>query len=350
MMAAWRKRLENTFIVPRQSAQGLHLDPLEHAPPNPQEWTADQQSAWLSSEMNLFRECLGIPGLDVRDSVLDDLSQYHRLPPDECKLRCLHWEQWSVREWRENDRSTREGLQSFYDSVQSWSFDLLWYAYLQSTGYGFPASVIAARFARHNRVVGAHLDFGSGVGVTAQLFSRLGYSSTLADVSKPLLDFASWRLARHGDRTEFLLLTSTTLPSEAYDIVTAVDTLVHVPDFDETVRDLHRGIRPGGWLLTNFDVRKKDADETAWHLYHSAIMLEDRLERVGFVRKATLGGVLQCYQRVDSNNISFRVRSLGKKAMLPFRLLSESARRVRWPTPRRLLRVVSLGWKHQQAP
>jgi hypothetical protein len=338
LMAAWYERLKRAFIIPLPSTQGLHLDPVEHAPPNPQNWTVDQRVAWFGSEMDLFRDCLRIGDLDVRESVLDDLSKFYRLPPEECKFRCLHWEEWSVREWREADRSTREGLQAFYDSVESWSFDLLWYAYLQSCGYGFLASVVAARFATENCVRGTHLDFGSGVGVTAQLFSRLGFTSTLADVSKPLLDFACWRLARHGDRADSVLLTSANLPPDAYDIVTAIDTLVHVPDIDATARDLHRVIRSGGWLLTNFDVREPGPDENAWHLYHNAIMLEHRLERVGFVRKSTLGGMLHCYKRVDPNEFAFRARTLRDKILLPARLCAASLSRVRWPTARRTTR------------
>jgi SAM-dependent methyltransferase len=348
LAATWCKRIQSSLIVPQPSAQGTHLDPIEHLPPNPQDWTEDQKAAWGSSEMALFRDCVRNVGFDERESVLDDLSKYYDLSPEDCRLRCLHWEEWSVREWCQNNRSTREGLQAFYDSVQSWSFDLLWYTYLQCCGYGFPASVMAARFARHNRVVGTHLDFGSGVGVTAQLFSRLGYSSTLADVSKPLLDFACWRLARHGDRANFLLLTSNNLPTDAFDIVTAVDTMVHVPDFDETVRNLHRVIRPGGWLVTNFDVRKKGPDETAWHLYHNAVMLEHRLERVGFVRRATLGGILHCYRRVNATGLSFRARALRDRAVLPLRLLAASMSRMRWPTPRRLQSVIARGRKQPQ--
>ena len=193
-----------------------------------------------------------------------------------------------------------------------------------------------------------HLDFGSGVGVTTQLFLRLGFASTLADVSKPLLDFACWRLARRGDRAEHLLLTSTNLPTDAYDIVTALDTLAHVPDFDATARDLHRIIRPSGWLLANFDVRKQGVAETAWHLYDNAIKLEHRLLRVGFARKATLGGV-GCYQRVEPNLIAFRARALRDKTLLPFRLFAAYCGRVLWPTPRRVVRLISRVLGRQKA-
>jgi 2-polyprenyl-3-methyl-5-hydroxy-6-metoxy-1,4-benzoquinol methylase len=340
-MTAWRERLERLLIVPQQSAQGLHIDPIEHPPPDPKSWPEDWRAAWFSSEMQQFRDCLRNADFDVRGSVLDDLSRYYRLPPEECRLRCLHWEEWSVREWRQRDRTTRDGLQAFYNSIQSWSFDLMWYAYLQACGYGSPASVIAVRFALQHCIGRTHLDFGSGIGATAQLFSRLNFTSTLADVSKPLLDFACWRLARHGDGAKPLLLTSGNLPTATYDIVTAIDTLVHVPDFGATAHDLHRSLRPGGWLLTNFDVRKKGANETAWHLYNNAIVLQNRLERVGFVRSAILGGILDCYQRVDPQDIAFRRRARRDKALLYFRVLAAPSRRIRWPTPRRIMRGIS---------
>jgi SAM-dependent methyltransferase len=339
-LAAWADRIRRALVIPKQSAQGRHIDPVREGAPDLTPWPQEQRAAYLSAEMEKFRECLRMPGKDIRDSILDDLAAYYSLPVDECLRRCVHWEEWSVREWRAGDRTTRDGLQAFYDSVQSWSFDLIWYAYLQASGYGFPASVIAARFALEHCPRGNHLDFGSGVGVTSQLFARLGLSSTLADVSKPLLGFASWRLDRHGDRATALNLTANQLPSDAFDIVTAVDTLVHVPDFDATARDLHRAMRADGWLLTNFDVREKGPEENAWHLYHNAMQLEHRLENAGFVRRMTLAQTL-CYQRVDNNTVGFRIQTLGRRGSLPFRLLAASSRRIRWPTPRRLARVIS---------
>jgi len=291
--------------------------------------------------MELFRDCLRIDGLDVRACVLDDLSRYYHFPPEECRSRCLHWEELSVNEWRSADRSTPEGLQDFYNSIESWSFDLLWYAYLQSCGFGFPSSVVAARWALQKCPGGNHLDFGSGVGVTGQLFGRLGFTSTGADVSRPLLEFARWRVQRHGDSATFLDLTSQTLPSAHFDIVTATDSLVHVPDFDATARQLHQAIKPGGWLMTNFDVRPKGADESAWHLYDNALDLEYRLRRAGFVRRAKLGGIMLCYERVEPNGAIHQIRTIRDKAVLkgPASNLIAMRDRIRWPTPRRFARL-----------
>jgi len=227
--------------------------------------------------------------------------------------------------------------------VQSWSFDLLWYAYLQACGFGVPASVMAARFAREKCPGGSHLDFGSGVGVTSQLFARLGFETTSADVSRTLLEFAQWRHNRHGDRVNAHNLEAGTLPTGHYDVVTAIDSLAHVPDFDATARELHRIIRPGGWLLADFDVRKQGPDESAWHLYENELDLEYRQQRVGFVRRGKLGGVLLCYQRVDPGSIAHRVRTIRDGIILqpPVGAITAACRRVRWPTPGRVRRLAS---------
>jgi SAM-dependent methyltransferase len=239
--------------------------------------------------------------------------------------RCLHWEDWSVEEWAAADRSTPEGIQDFYQSVQSWAFDLMWYAYLQTTGDGYPASVIAARFARDIGTGRDHLDFGSGTGTTAQLFSRLGFRTTMADISEPLLTYAAWRLERHGDQASRILLTSNELPADAYDVITALDTLVHVTDFDATARDLRRAIRDGGYLLANFDVRK-EAHGSQWHLYHDVHDVEHRLRAAGFVRTHSFAGITNCYRAVDPTRPGFKLAIAADAAVLPVKRGRDRAR------------------------
>jgi SAM-dependent methyltransferase len=338
----FKDRLIRAFIAPKGVAsQGKHLDPAELPPPDVLVWPREQRAAWGSPEMDVFRSCLRIGSMDERSSVLDDLSKFHSLSPQECLERCLHWERWSVSEWKSGDRTTTDGLQAFYDSVQSWSFDLSWYAYNQAMGFGYPASVLAVKFAREHVPGGAHLDFGSGVGVTSQLFRRFGFSSTLGDVSKPLLDFASFRHERRGERIPLLNLAASPMPDAAYDIVTAVDTLVHVPVFSETVRALHRAIRPGGWLLANFDVRLP-AEESAWHLHNDDLRLHYELHQGGFVRMKTLAGATYCYQRVEPGGVLHRAATFRQELLMtpPARAVTTTARRIRWPTPLRVARAL----------
>lgn len=335
------KAIRNVVLVSQQKKQGRHIDPLDVGAADISEWPEDRQAAWSSPEMEIFRNCLRRGDHDIRRSILSELSEFYGYPTGDCYERCMEWEAWSVREWCARERRSREGLQDFYDTVQSWSFDLLWYTYLQSEGYGYPASVFAVRFAQEKCPGGCHLDFGSGIGITSQVFARCGFPTTSADVSKPLLAFASWRLDQHGDKAERVNLTSTKLGTATFDIVTAVDTLVHVPDFDETVRELHRVIRPGGWLLTNFDVRDSDSLESAHHIHNNFISLEHRMEEGGFRRVDTIAGVTQVYQRVDPNTREFRLRLLRLRMLLPFKKAAALSSRLRWPTPRRIRSLIS---------
>ncbi len=164
-----------------------------------------------------------------------------------------------------------------------------------------------ARYAQDVTKGRDYLDFGSGTGTTAQLFARLGFRTTMADISTSLLDYASWRMERHGDQVTRIDLGTEQLPTNAYDFITALDTLVHVPDFDATAHDLRRVIRPGGYLLANFDVRAKDDYGSLWHLHNDIHVVDHRLRAAGFVRTHTLADLTRCYVAVDPTRLSFKL-------------------------------------------
>ena len=80
------------------------------------------REALTSPEMAAYRAGLMLPGqASIRASILNDLSTYYHLEPDECVRRCRNWEQWSVDEWRARPRDGGEGLRDFYNTTQSWS-------------------------------------------------------------------------------------------------------------------------------------------------------------------------------------------------------------------------------------
>jgi 2-polyprenyl-3-methyl-5-hydroxy-6-metoxy-1,4-benzoquinol methylase len=218
-------------------------------------------------------------GGPVRDGVLGDLAEYHQLTADQVVHRCLHWEDESVAEWRAS-AGTAGGLTEFYNSVTSWSFDLLWFAYLQTVGFAYPNHVVVADRLAPPRAGARVLDFGSGVGVTAQLFGTLGYEVTLADVSAPLLAFARWRLERRGVKASYVHLPAE-LPPDSYDLITALDTFAHVPDPARAARELHQATRPGGYLVANFDVRRR-SERNAWHLHEDDLPLRWAIEQSGY--------------------------------------------------------------------
>jgi len=311
-----RRAAGRLFPSPPVLQQGPHPDPLDPAtpPPDPREWPAARQEAFASAEMEMFRASLRLPGIsDVRAAVLDDLSTYSGLPVEECVERCRNWESWSVKEWSAADRSSKDGMTDFYRTVQSWAFDLLWFAYLQAEGYGLPTSVLALQAIGARDHGPAHLDFGSGAGVTSQVFARAGYQTTLADISTSLLDFARFRLSRRGQAARFIDLGDEELGTGRYDVITALDTLTHIPDLADVVAGLHTALRPGGWLITNFDVRPP-SPENAWHLYDDDLNLRAILHRAGFVPSGRLGdasssfGEYLVYRRADPSAAAQRLR------------------------------------------
>ena len=308
---------DDVTAVDMHLKQGEHIDPLApgYVPPDPSEMADAWKAALVSREHRLYRQALLLPGItDPRAAVLDDLSAYYQLDPAECVERCINWEAWSVREWSEADRSTPEGMRAFYNSTKSWSFDLVWYAYLQAVGAMYPGAVIASRALLPPTQAPRCLDFGSGAGDLAQLLTVLGYSVDLADVSRTLLNFARWRLERRGQAAGYLDLNDTSLPEGEYDAVLAKDVLVHVPDFEATVRDLHRALRSGGLLIASFDTRPP-SPENAWHLYSDDMQLRHTLQDVGFEQVGSMDGHLFVYQQVEADSPAHLIRK-GRNAVM----------------------------------
>jgi SAM-dependent methyltransferase len=334
---SWATRISAQLLSAPVLVQGLHPDPLDPTTPRPdfRSWSTAQRDAFNSQEMEWFRASLRLPGVaDLRAAALDDLSSYSGLTPDECVERCRNWESWSVEEWFAADRSDIDGLTDFYRTTESWAFDLLWYSYLQAVGYAYPSSVLALRATAGQGNGQAHLDFGSGVGVTSQLFAKAGYETTLADVSTSLLDFARYRISRRGEAARFIDLNNEKLEPGRYDVITALDTLTHIPDLAEVVASLHGALRPGGWLITNFDVRPP-SPENAPFLYEDDLDLRATLHRAGFVPTGRFGWFV-AYRRADPSDKSQQLRVLFDRLVLTSR-----ARRVLRRQRRRLAAALS---------
>lgn len=321
----WHAMHESTL----QGEQGTYSDPVDLPPVDSDQWGRDEREAFTSPEMDTFRESLRHSGLSVRDSLLDDLASFHGITPDAARDACLHWEQKSVEEWSHTGASTSDaGRIEFYRTTQSWSFDLTWWAYLQAECRADPSNVLALRYLQQYAPGRRHLDFGSGIGVTSQLFSRSGWTSTSADLSSTLLDYARHRHARRADDIAYIDLLTDRLPAGSYDAITAIDTLAHVPDVYDTCRRLHESLVAGGILVANFDIRSP-APETAWHLYSDELRPLYDLRRAGFSPIASVGYGMVAYRKVRNHGAGHALRLVRDWVLLvsPPRRLARSASR-----------------------
>lgn len=352
-------KLKLIMLRENTAGQGRHVDPHDPAALSKHSigWTKERTAAYQSAEMDAFREGLYAPGgRGARAGVLDDLVTFHHIEEAEAVQRCLDWEGASVAEWERQPRDSRSAIAEFYSSVESWSFDLLWYAYLQAAGFGYPQPVIIARHLTAEQRSGNLLDFGSGVGAGAQLFDGLGFTVDLADVSKPLLEFAQFRLDRRGMRARYLDLTTASLPQAHYDVVVAIDTLVLVPDIAQTARDLHAAIKEGGLLFAHYDVRRAGR-ANAWHLYDDDLPMRYAVERAGFAPVGLIDNTIWIYRRQSTAPPRRRIRTLWSWLRLasPPAKLARRARRgaahLAMVTARRLLQASARrAARSEQAP
>jgi 2-polyprenyl-3-methyl-5-hydroxy-6-metoxy-1,4-benzoquinol methylase len=289
---------------------GLHADPDAPGaqPPDPSARTRLLQATADGAAFATFGHALRLDGSTARAGVIADLGEYYDLTDDEVVRRCVHWEEWSTEEWQAGERATDDQIAEFYRTTRSWSFDLLWFAYLQAEMYAYPVSAaLATVLAESGSGGGRHLDFGSGVGVTSQMFGRLGYESEMADIATSMLDFASFRHRRRDEAVRAIDLNHESLPTARYDVVTAIDTLVHIPDVERVLRRLHAAIVPGGRLFANFAVRPR-TPENAQFLYDDELPLRRLIHRVGFQQVRRLDGMIDEYERVEPSGWAHAVR------------------------------------------
>jgi len=111
--------------------------------------------------------------------------------------------------------------------------------------------------------------------------------------------------------------------------ITALDTLAHVPDLADVVAGIHGALRPGGRLVTNFDVRPP-SPENAWHLYEDDLDLRATVHRAGFVPSGRFGDFV-VYRRVDPTEAAQRLRVRFDQLVLtsrPRRAIRRQSRRL----------------------
>lgn len=235
-------------------------------------------AATLRARRDIWAEALASPGCaELRRGLVAELAAYLGQPEALVEARCRGGAAELARAWAEAAPARPAQIAAFYRGADAYLYDLTWWHALADDESAL-AQVEALEVAQAHHARAA-LDFGSGIGSLGLLLARHGVEVTLAEVNPRLQDYARWRFARRGCAATFLDGGAETLPAAAFDFVSAVDVLEHLPNPAATLARLAAALRPGGTLFVHLPGAADAAHPM--HLWHRPATLFGRLGAAG---------------------------------------------------------------------
>lgn len=95
------------------------------------------------------------------------------------------------------------------------------------------------------------VDIGCGAGTQCRMWAILGHHVKGIDINQPLIDLAKERAAKEGLNIDFSVASATELPllDNSADVCLVPELLEHVQDWQSSIREFARILRPGGVLF-----------------------------------------------------------------------------------------------------
>ena len=236
----------------------------------------------LTEYRRIWEHGLILPGHDgLSESLLAELGNYTQCPDAaEVRRRCEQAVANLKREWEDKVRpEDRQSIEQFYDDTPAMLHELMWWHTLVDDLSPL-AYVLALRFAQQHGCK-SYLDFGAGVGAGALLFAGHGIQTSLADISSSLLRFSAWRLALRKLPARYIDLKRSHLPSDSFDMITAMDVFEHLSDPLEAVEKLWNALKTGGFLYGR--ISAEDDENRPQHIVHDFEPTFERMRALGLV-------------------------------------------------------------------
>lgn len=111
-------------------------------------------------------------------------------------------------------------------------------------GYPLLSNLIDYRSLKGKKV----LDIAVGTGWSTEQFVRTGAEVTAIDLTPAAVELTKKRLELYGLGAQVLVADAQNLPfpDASFDFVLAFGCLMHMPDTERAIREIHRVLRPGG--------------------------------------------------------------------------------------------------------
>lgn len=241
-----------------------------------------EQERLLSEYRSLWKQALILDGQEsLQDSLCSELALYSGCGDlAEIRRRCTCALSDVKGEWQGTvDCRDQESVHQFYNESEAMMYELMWWHTLSEDDSPL-AYVTALHFARLHGC-SSYLDFGAGVGSGGILFARHGLAVTLADISTSMIHFSQWRFGLRNLSAQLVDLKTGELPPDSFDLVAAMDVFEHLIDPVQTVDELWRTLKAGGFLFGRF--HSEEDEDRPHHIVHDFGPTLERLKTLGFV-------------------------------------------------------------------
>lgn len=140
------------------------------------------------------------------------------------------------------------------DEEGSWSFFrnidrkfLKWIPFMQQGGYPFLTRYVDMKGLKGKKL----LDIACGTGVLTEQFVRMGADVTAIDLTPKAVELTKRRLALYGLSATVMEADAQKLPfaDNTFDFVCAWGCLMHMPETERAIAEIHRVLKPGGKMI-----------------------------------------------------------------------------------------------------
>jgi len=154
------------------------------------------------------------------------------------------------KEWLDQNPRTEEEILDFYRTNKNEIFDLTLF---HSAPHVIKENKKIEEIIKNKG--GSFLDFGAGIGHLTVKIGKTGIKTFHADLDGNTKNYAIWRAKEKDSNVNFIDIN---LDNTKYDSIVCADVIEHHPNPSKLIQYLSRRLNPGGVLLINDKIQKKD--------------------------------------------------------------------------------------------